>query len=71
MVAAAALGNYPTPLVGHGGAAVLGYLLSVALLPSGEREMSSSLAPVCEVDPHHRSDEPFSKLVPMHSPAAC
>jgi hypothetical protein len=34
-IAAAALGNYPTPLVGYGGSAVLGYLLSVALLPGG------------------------------------
>src|SRR3712207_1730980 len=33
VLAAAALGNYPTPLVGYGGSAVLGYLLSVALLP--------------------------------------
>jgi cell division protein FtsW (lipid II flippase) len=33
VIAAAALGNYPTPLVGYGGSAVLGYLLSVALLP--------------------------------------
>jgi hypothetical protein len=32
LIAAAALGNYPTPLVGYGGSAVLGYLLSVALL---------------------------------------
>ncbi|HEX6376580.1 MAG TPA: hypothetical protein VFZ91_12770 [Allosphingosinicella sp.] len=37
-VAAAALGNYPTPLVGYGGSAVLGYLLSVALLPSPVRD---------------------------------
>jgi hypothetical protein len=44
VVAAAALGNYPTPLVGYGGAAVLGYLLSVALLPSGARDTSRSLA---------------------------
>jgi cell division protein FtsW (lipid II flippase) len=35
---AAALGNYPTPLVGYGGSAVLGYLLSAALLPSETRE---------------------------------
>ncbi len=33
IVAAAALGNYPTPLVGYGGSAILGYLLSVGLLP--------------------------------------
>lgn len=38
-VVAAALGNYPTPLVGYGGSAVLGYLLSVALLPNGAREI--------------------------------
>ncbi|HEV2865358.1 MAG TPA: hypothetical protein VGX37_02495 [Allosphingosinicella sp.] len=37
IVAAAALGNYPTPLVGYGGSAVLGYLLSVALLPAAWR----------------------------------
>lgn len=34
---AAALGNYPTPLVGYGGSAVLGYLLSAALLPGGRQ----------------------------------
>lgn len=34
VVVAAALGNYPTPLVGYGGSAVLGYLLSVSLLPN-------------------------------------
>jgi hypothetical protein len=32
---AAALGNHPTPLVGYGGSAILGYLLSGALLPGG------------------------------------
>jgi cell division protein FtsW (lipid II flippase) len=34
MVLAAALGNYPTPLVGYGGSAVLGYVLSLAFLPA-------------------------------------
>lgn len=33
---AAALGNYPTPLVGYGGSAIVGYLLSLALLPRVE-----------------------------------
>ncbi|HEX8674221.1 MAG TPA: hypothetical protein VF710_20150, partial [Longimicrobium sp.] len=33
MVLAAALGNYPTPLVGYGGSSVLGYVLSLAFLP--------------------------------------
>lgn len=33
---AAALGNYPTPVVGYGGSAILGYLLSVGFLPGRE-----------------------------------
>lgn len=33
IVAAAALGNYPTPLVGYGGSAILGYLASLSFLP--------------------------------------
>lgn len=33
VVAAAALGNYPTPLVGFGGSAILGYLLAAGALP--------------------------------------
>lgn len=45
VVAAAALGNYPTPLVGYGGSAVLGYLLSVSLLPGGAREGGARGAP--------------------------
>jgi hypothetical protein len=38
VIAAAAIGNYLTPLVGYDGAAVIGYLLSVALLPANARE---------------------------------
>lgn len=44
IVTAAALGNYPTPLVGYGGSAVLGYLLSVALLPGAPRPQVAALA---------------------------
>jgi hypothetical protein len=33
VIAAAALGNYPTPLVGYSGSAILGYLLSAIGLP--------------------------------------
>ena len=32
-IAAAALGNYPTPVVGYGGSAILGYVLSLAVFP--------------------------------------
>jgi hypothetical protein len=34
VILAAALGNYPTPLVGYSGSAILGYLLSLLGLPS-------------------------------------
>lgn len=34
IVLAAALGNYPTPLVGYGGSAIVGYLLSLMAFPS-------------------------------------
>jgi hypothetical protein len=34
VVLAAALGNYPTPLVGYGGSAIVGYLLSLIAFPS-------------------------------------
>ena len=37
IVAAAALGNYPTPLVGYGGSAILGYALSLSFLPGKVR----------------------------------
>ncbi|HEY0150259.1 MAG TPA: hypothetical protein VGB70_14825 [Allosphingosinicella sp.] len=37
VIAAAAINNYPTPLVGYGGSPILGYLLSAALLPSRRR----------------------------------
>jgi hypothetical protein len=37
MGAAAALGNYPTPVVGYGASAVLGYVLSLAMMPGTER----------------------------------
>lgn len=34
-IVAAALGNYPTPVVGYGGSAILGYLLSLSSFPAG------------------------------------
>lgn len=33
VIAAAALGNFPTPLVGYGGSAILGYLIGIIGLP--------------------------------------
>ena len=41
-IVAAALGNYPTPIVGYGGSAVLGYALSLAMLPRADRSCSGA-----------------------------
>lgn len=43
-VVAAALGNYPTPVVGYGGSAVLGYVLSLAFMPGGLRSAAAAEA---------------------------
>ena len=42
-VLAAALGNYPTPVVGYGGSAILGYLLSLSVLPAQAGAAAGSL----------------------------
>ena len=42
LVAAAALGNYPTPLVGYGGSAILGYLLCSVAFRDGTAALRSS-----------------------------
>lgn len=35
LLLASVVGNYPTPLLGYGGSGILGYLLALAVLPSG------------------------------------
>jgi len=40
----AALGNYPTPLVGYGGSAILGYTLSLLSFPKISARSSASIA---------------------------
>lgn len=46
---AALLGNYPTPVVAYGGSAVLGYLLSLSLLPRVSRPLPiARVAPMSE-----------------------
>lgn len=43
-IAAAALGDYPTPVVGYGGSAILGYALSLAAFPPRIRSGRPSIA---------------------------
>ncbi|MDO9489237.1 MAG: hypothetical protein Q7J32_12750 [Sphingomonadaceae bacterium] len=59
-IAAAALGNYPTPVVGYGGSAVIGYLLSLAPLPRQREGAAAVVEPAAArpVDPVHRTDLP-------------
>lgn len=55
-ILAAAMGNYPTPVVGYGGSAVLGYLLSLGALPRAARPLPiAGAAPAAEA----RSAEPL------------
>lgn len=46
VIVAALLGNYPTPLVGYGGSAIVGYVLCLAGLPHRSRDLGlATLAP--------------------------
>lgn len=55
LIAAAALGNYPTPLVGYGGSAVIGYLVSLMVFPRyrvavSQQDLAGAAAPEPEGD---------------------
>ena len=56
-VVAAALGNYPTPLVGYGGSAVLGYVLSLVFVPG-----AAHASTVAETAKGRRESSPPSPL---------
>ena len=62
IVVAAALDNYPTPLVGYGGSAVLGYLLSAALLPNGVGQRSGVKASGWGPAGDGSADQPMADL---------
>ena len=64
VVVAAALGNNPTPLVGYGGSAVLGYLLSVALLPNSIRETNAPKMPGSRVVTDQSADTVSDLRIP-------
>lgn len=42
IIVAAALGNYPTPVVGYGGSAILGYVFSLGVLCSATRQAAAT-----------------------------
>jgi hypothetical protein len=61
VILAAALGNYPTPLVGYSGSAILGYLISLLGLPPGPatrsiaRDDAAAQSELEEQQPHLRA----------------
>lgn len=55
VILAAALGNYPTPLVGYSGSAIIGYMLSLIGLPS--RAATQGVAPYASAPTQDARDE--------------
>jgi hypothetical protein len=49
-IVSAALGNYPTPVVGYGGSAILGYLLSLSCLPADARSARGRAETAAQAD---------------------
>ncbi len=58
IIVAAALGNYPTPVVGYGGSAIIGYVVSLLGLPkrtgAGVRNLAREVSAVDETETDHR-----------------
>lgn len=57
-ITAAAFGNYPTPVVGYGGSAILGYLLSVAVLPGAAVTVRGVARPIDATAPESSDEVP-------------
>lgn len=53
---AAALGNYPTPVVGYGGSAIIGYALSLLAFPSRAAGRRRAVEPAADAPEHTGSD---------------
>lgn len=63
IVAAAALGNYPTPLVGYGGSAILGYLLSLSMFRgSAAKAANAAMPPSGRAQSRTGSDGPAPRV---------
>ena len=58
VVIAAMLGNYPTPLVGYGGSAIIGYLLSVAFIRNAVPTAAGQAAPNASASVDTEADAP-------------
>jgi cell division protein FtsW (lipid II flippase) len=59
IIAAAAIGNYPTPIVGYGGSAIVGYFISIAFLP--QRSASVAVAESTDISIRDNQDVTIEK----------
>lgn len=62
IILAAALGNYPTPLVGYGGSAIVGYMLSLLAFP----RRASARAPVSRSEREAIEGDRPARLAPAN-----
>lgn len=60
ILAAAVIGNYPTPLLGYGGSGILGYLLCLATLPRPARRQATEFAAASADEDHTISGSQFA-----------
>lgn len=58
-LAAAVLGDYPTPLVGYGGSAIIGYALSLLAVPRIAGVATAPAAPAADIAAHMPADRQF------------
>ena len=56
VILAAALGNYPTPVVGYGGSSIIGYLLCLAALPMRVADVSPEMSNDDDAQDRGRAD---------------
>jgi len=71
-IVAAALGNYPTPLVGYSGSAVIGYVLSLTMLPGVAQTCPGATATILDAnaeDARDRERLPYIGVVAYSAPA--
>ena len=65
IIGAAALGNYPTPVVGYGGSAILGYVLGLAILPGARR--TEEVPQARFRPPGHDPERPSERTAVLHA----
>lgn len=68
IILAAVIGNHPTPLVGYGGSAIIGYLLSACMLPP--RQPARDRRPAAAQPPVRPQPDIFARLLPRETSCA-